>query len=661
MGHKILLADDSITIQKVVNLTFSDEGIDVVTVGNGEMAIRKLNDVKPDLVLADIYMPGKNGYEVCEYIKTHPQFSRMPVLLLVGAFEPFDQVEAARVKADGHLTKPFESRTLVATVNRLLAQIPPAPAPEPPAPQQWQGGSVPPDSTTTRLNPEAIVHFQFDHPVDSPVKASPVPADIFQPPVASPVAPPATLQFNFSPPPPPVASPPSMPTTEFSAEIPPAEEPPPKFEFDFTAPEPVAEPSPVEPPAPRPTPLPDFSAHFDAQEEVFDQTISMGVADLPEIKAQMPIARDPEEAEQAVDVTSPLELTEVESAEIPYEDMPLDLEPLEDITYQAETDSVLEISEPVAASVDAEPVLEKITTTEQEALPEPEQVQAVVTQQRRTTLEMVSLSGGEEESAKPVFELPPEEPLPPETYSDILPAQMAAVEEPIQVSEPPSAESPVEATPFVFEMPAEPETPVQAPVFEPPAIEQPPVFEAPVVAEQAAPVYDPATPAYEAPEAVAASFEPVTEAVYEEAPPAPEPTVPEAVYEEATYEAATSAPEEAASFEPPAIEQPPVEAPVEQAAPVYETTAPAYEAPEPSVPEPVYEAAAPDYASQPVAQARIDLQSLTIDQIPQHLIDEIVKRTIAQMSENVVREIAWEVVPDLAELLIKKRLDQNHR
>src|ERR1043165_5963992 len=126
MGRKILLADDSITIQKVVNLTFSDEGIDVVTVGNGELALRKLNDVRPDIVLADIYMPGKNGYEVCEYIKTNSQFSQIPVLLLVGAFEPFDQAEALRVKADGHLTKAFESRALIATVTPSLSQAPPA-------------------------------------------------------------------------------------------------------------------------------------------------------------------------------------------------------------------------------------------------------------------------------------------------------------------------------------------------------------------------------------------------------------------------------------------------------------------------------------------------------------------------------------------------------
>jgi CheY-like chemotaxis protein len=127
MGCKILLADDSITIQKVVNLTFDDEGIDVVAVSNGDQAERKLGEVKPDLVLADIFMPGKNGYELCESIKKNPQFSNVPVVLLVGAFEPFDQNEARRVGADDHLTKPFESRKLVETVRRLIQNRPQQP------------------------------------------------------------------------------------------------------------------------------------------------------------------------------------------------------------------------------------------------------------------------------------------------------------------------------------------------------------------------------------------------------------------------------------------------------------------------------------------------------------------------------------------------------
>lgn len=131
---RILLADDSITIQKVVNLTFADEGIEVVAVSNGDMAEKRLSEISPDLVLADIFMPGKNGYELCESIKQNPQFQNIPVVLLVGAFEPFDQSEAKRVRADAHLTKPFESRALVETVRKLISTSGRVSAPLPPPP-----------------------------------------------------------------------------------------------------------------------------------------------------------------------------------------------------------------------------------------------------------------------------------------------------------------------------------------------------------------------------------------------------------------------------------------------------------------------------------------------------------------------------------------------
>jgi CheY-like chemotaxis protein len=122
MGKTILLADDSITIQKVIELTFSDEDFEVVTVGNGRLAIEKAGEVRPDIVLCDIIMPEKDGYEVCEFIKHHPTLSGVPVLLLTGAFEPFDQERAARVGCDGFLAKPFEPAMLIGKVKDLLAQ-----------------------------------------------------------------------------------------------------------------------------------------------------------------------------------------------------------------------------------------------------------------------------------------------------------------------------------------------------------------------------------------------------------------------------------------------------------------------------------------------------------------------------------------------------------
>ena len=122
MGRKILLADDSITIQKVVNLTFSDEGIDVVTVGNGELALRKLNDVRPDIVLADIYMPGKNGYEVCEFVKSHPEFRSIPVILLTAKGQDEDVLSGYESGAAYYMTKPFTAKQLLNGIRLLLGK-----------------------------------------------------------------------------------------------------------------------------------------------------------------------------------------------------------------------------------------------------------------------------------------------------------------------------------------------------------------------------------------------------------------------------------------------------------------------------------------------------------------------------------------------------------
>lgn len=119
--RKLLLADDSVTIQKVVNLTFADEGIEVISVNNGDSAIEKMAEIAPDLVMADVKMPGLNGYQVCERIKQDENFRKIPVILLVGSFEPFDEEEARRVGADDFLTKPFQSiRQLVSKVMVLL-------------------------------------------------------------------------------------------------------------------------------------------------------------------------------------------------------------------------------------------------------------------------------------------------------------------------------------------------------------------------------------------------------------------------------------------------------------------------------------------------------------------------------------------------------------
>jgi DNA-binding response OmpR family regulator len=119
--RRLLLADDSLTIQKVVNLTFAEEGIEVVTAGDGNSAMEKFVQSPPDLVMVDVNMPGFDGYKICEMIKQDEETKQIPVILLVGSFEPFDEVEARRVGADDFLTKPFQSiRQLVSRVTDLL-------------------------------------------------------------------------------------------------------------------------------------------------------------------------------------------------------------------------------------------------------------------------------------------------------------------------------------------------------------------------------------------------------------------------------------------------------------------------------------------------------------------------------------------------------------
>ncbi len=121
MDYEILLADDSVTVQKIITLTFSDEGVEVIAVNNGDEAINRLRRMRPALVMADISIPGRNGYEICEFVKTHPETEGTPVILLVPAFEPFDEERARRIGADYHLTKPFQSiRMLISIVKNLI-------------------------------------------------------------------------------------------------------------------------------------------------------------------------------------------------------------------------------------------------------------------------------------------------------------------------------------------------------------------------------------------------------------------------------------------------------------------------------------------------------------------------------------------------------------
>ena len=99
MPQTLLLADDSVTIQRVIELTFADEDIDVVAVSDGDQAIARLDAAPPDILLVDVGMPGKSGYEVAAYVKQTPKLAHIPVVLLTGAFEPWMRSGPPRLDA----------------------------------------------------------------------------------------------------------------------------------------------------------------------------------------------------------------------------------------------------------------------------------------------------------------------------------------------------------------------------------------------------------------------------------------------------------------------------------------------------------------------------------------------------------------------------------
>jgi CheY-like chemotaxis protein len=128
MRRKLLLADDSITVQRVIELTFSEEGLDIVTVGDGAQAIERLQQDRPDIVLADLDMPGPNGYAVAEHVKRGSDLvDHTRVVLLTTAFEPVDQDRARGLGVDGVLAKPFEPQVAIELVRQLLEQAPLSP------------------------------------------------------------------------------------------------------------------------------------------------------------------------------------------------------------------------------------------------------------------------------------------------------------------------------------------------------------------------------------------------------------------------------------------------------------------------------------------------------------------------------------------------------
>ena len=181
MAHKLLLADDSHTIQRVVELTFASEDIDVVTVGDGAQAIEAIERDEPDIVLADVSMPGKNGYDVASFVRSGSARSGIPVVLLTGAFEPLDEERCDAIGRHEVLVKPFEPREVIGKVRELL-DLPAAGAREastdaaaPPQPATAATGEDAADETAPESESQAAEGVASEEvpSADAPAEADP--------------------------------------------------------------------------------------------------------------------------------------------------------------------------------------------------------------------------------------------------------------------------------------------------------------------------------------------------------------------------------------------------------------------------------------------------------------------------------------------------------
>jgi len=183
MSKKLLLADDSITIQKVIGITFANEDYDLTIVDNGDAALQKAQADKPHLILADVFMPGKNGYELCAAVKQDPNLQNVPVLLLTGTFEPFDEEKAVSSGANGWIAKPFESQSLIEKVEALIGGAPaaaPPVAPAAPKPAPVAAPTPPPQPVAPPVKPATPAP---DHWGDISLDETPQPAIAVEAPV----------------------------------------------------------------------------------------------------------------------------------------------------------------------------------------------------------------------------------------------------------------------------------------------------------------------------------------------------------------------------------------------------------------------------------------------------------------------------------------------
>ena len=536
MPKKILLADDSITIQKVVELTFSDGDYEVTAVNNGAKAVQKLAEMRPDIILSDIIMPEKNGYEVCEYVKSHPEYRHLPVILLTGTFEPFDPDRAEKAGCDAVVTKPFESQSRIQKVEELIAQADSeakaaAPAPQAePAPSPWAE-----EPEIAAAPPAAAEPFTHDADVFNAPPPEPAPEMSFDQAGDSPFgAPPDAEQFSGE-------------TRAF-----------PKMSFEElqqmaggTPPASDAERQPEPPAAPEASPWDQPDAAFSGETRAFtkmsfDDLPPQGGESQPEAPAESPLGASP-----AADDAAP-----------------------EQLAFSADAGRTPDFS-----SDNEQP-------SQQQTAPEPSPWDEETPAYAGETPTFPKTSFDAEEHPKAEAS-PWDEPEAPAYAGETRAFPKMSFEEMQRMA---SGESQAEPA---SQASAEPQPEAQSAA---PWDEQP------------------------APSSWSPAAEPPAEPAGEEMPfgaeAQPEPERAEPRPDEIAAGAAAAAD---AGAEPE----------------------------EPAVPQNVI---APEAPSIPIAARNIDLND--------EQIDRIARRVVELMSEQVIRNIAWEVIPDLAEMVVKERIRQ---
>jgi CheY-like chemotaxis protein len=672
MPKKILLADDSITIQKVVELTFSDGDYEVTAVNNGAKAVQKLAEMRPDIILSDIIMPEKNGYEVCEYVKSHPEFRNIPVVLLTGTFEPFDPDRAEKAGCDAVVTKPFESQSLIHKVEELIAQAqannsaaaaePAASAAEAPSP--WM------DDATAVTDSEASFSSGGGFPSAAPESFT-HDADIF----AAAPAPDATTEMPFEIPPTPSFGTPAfanMPAFGETAETPFGDEPAsdafggetrafPRMTFEEM--QRMASVAPP-PPAPEPTPAPEPSP--------WDEPAALGGETRAFTKMSFDDFASP--APQPEPAPEPIAAAEPES-ESPFGAPP----PPEEFSNETRAFSRMSLEEmqrmeagdltpppPPAPELVAEPPAAASPWDEPEA----------------------PAFGGETRAfPKLDFDAFQQQPAAPSESSWDSPAFASAPPEASPFgndAEAPAFGGETRAFPKLnfddFQQMADTPEPEPAPQAEPasawddvPAaqFEAPPSFDAP-------PAFEPSS-SFDSSPSFGAAAEPAAETpLFEPSPASPFDESSSPFAQESASAAPFAAPEEEAAEPPVGIsDQPQVEdLPfAAESAPEPEESA-AAEEPAETPAEPVWsladagveaaeakaepeEPAVPPAALAPEAPPiEIAARGTGTGELTDEQVDRIARRVVELISDQVVRNIAWEVIPDLAEMVVKERIRQ---